>query len=282
MVNSPWLFPINMALYIPKQQFFAWEDLMTNLWTYRFYQSKIGIIGSWRVLLAAQDGSPLVNIQKTMENHHFQWENPLFLWSFSIVFLCLPELHRFSSFPSPTLFDTLKNHPIHTSLGDPLGSFGHIGAIGLGKNWVRNFPGVGKNARKTMQLSFIVPHLWQKIKVQNLESVFWCQLQILLPSFASSGERLRKISLGMVENLNSSPFLVRLWFMVCIYHNYWERWLDRKQLMGFSLTEWYQKNIRGIASFPQKNPIILGFFHGKKTLIFGYPHKKSQVVISPY
>ena len=24
---------------------------------------------------------PLVNIQKTMENHHFQWVNPLFLWS---------------------------------------------------------------------------------------------------------------------------------------------------------------------------------------------------------
>ena len=25
---------------------------------------------------------PLVNIQKTMEHHHFQWVNPLFLWSF--------------------------------------------------------------------------------------------------------------------------------------------------------------------------------------------------------
>ena len=30
---------------------------------------------------------PLVNIQKTVENHHFQWENPLFLWSFSIAML---------------------------------------------------------------------------------------------------------------------------------------------------------------------------------------------------
>ena len=28
---------------------------------------------------------PLVNIQKTMEDHHFQWVNPLFLWSFSIA-----------------------------------------------------------------------------------------------------------------------------------------------------------------------------------------------------
>jgi hypothetical protein len=29
---------------------------------------------------------PLVNIQKTMENPHFQWANPLFLWPFSIAF----------------------------------------------------------------------------------------------------------------------------------------------------------------------------------------------------
>ena len=30
---------------------------------------------------------PLVNLQKTMENHHFEWENPLFQWSFSIAML---------------------------------------------------------------------------------------------------------------------------------------------------------------------------------------------------
>ena len=28
---------------------------------------------------------PLVNVYIAMENHHFQWENPLFLWSFSIA-----------------------------------------------------------------------------------------------------------------------------------------------------------------------------------------------------
>jgi len=28
---------------------------------------------------------PLVNIPKTMENHHFQWVNPLFLWPFPIA-----------------------------------------------------------------------------------------------------------------------------------------------------------------------------------------------------
>ena len=30
---------------------------------------------------------PLVNCYITMENHHFQWENPLFLWPFSIAML---------------------------------------------------------------------------------------------------------------------------------------------------------------------------------------------------
>ena len=28
---------------------------------------------------------PLVNVYIAMENHHFQWENPLFLWPFSIA-----------------------------------------------------------------------------------------------------------------------------------------------------------------------------------------------------
>ena len=32
---------------------------------------------------------PLVNVYITMENHHFQWENPLFLWPFSIAMLVI-------------------------------------------------------------------------------------------------------------------------------------------------------------------------------------------------
>ena len=32
------------------------------------------------------DSYPLVNIQKTMENHNFEWVNQLFLWEFSIVY----------------------------------------------------------------------------------------------------------------------------------------------------------------------------------------------------
>ena len=30
---------------------------------------------------------PLVNIQKTIENHHVQWENPRTKWLFSIAIL---------------------------------------------------------------------------------------------------------------------------------------------------------------------------------------------------
>ena len=32
---------------------------------------------------------PLVNIQKTMENHHLEWENSLFLWPCSIAMLVI-------------------------------------------------------------------------------------------------------------------------------------------------------------------------------------------------
>ena len=32
---------------------------------------------------------PLVNVYITMENHHFSWENPLFLWPFSIAILTI-------------------------------------------------------------------------------------------------------------------------------------------------------------------------------------------------
>ena len=49
---------------------------------------------------------PLVNIQKTMENHHFQWENPLFLWPFSIAMLVItrgssPRSTQLVLLPSP-------------------------------------------------------------------------------------------------------------------------------------------------------------------------------------
>ena len=36
---------------------------------------------------------PLVNIQKTMENHNVSWENPLFLWPFSIAILVYQRVH---------------------------------------------------------------------------------------------------------------------------------------------------------------------------------------------
>ena len=40
-------------------------------------------------------------LRKTMENHHFSWENSLFLWPFSIVMLVYQRL-RFS--PNPSTF----------------------------------------------------------------------------------------------------------------------------------------------------------------------------------
>ena len=44
-----------------------------------------------------RDTYPLVNRQKTMENHCFQWVIPLFLWSFSIAMLNYQRVlpHRF-------------------------------------------------------------------------------------------------------------------------------------------------------------------------------------------
>ena len=55
---------------------------------------------------------PLVNCHIAMENHHFSWENPLFLWPFSIAMvvhqrvplLCLP-------FPEFDWFSRV-NHPV--------------------------------------------------------------------------------------------------------------------------------------------------------------------------
>ena len=38
---------------------------------------------------------PLVNIQKTMENHNFQWANKLFLWPFSIAMLVYQRVLHF-------------------------------------------------------------------------------------------------------------------------------------------------------------------------------------------
>jgi hypothetical protein len=40
---------------------------------------------------------PLVNLQKTMENHHFEWENPLFQWSFSIAMLVYQRVWQFAT-----------------------------------------------------------------------------------------------------------------------------------------------------------------------------------------
>jgi len=46
---------------------------------------------------------PLVNVYIAMENHHFSWENPLFLWSFSIAML---NYQRVSGIPEFCADDT--------------------------------------------------------------------------------------------------------------------------------------------------------------------------------
>ena len=43
--------------------------------------------GYWRIYVAIQK-----HIQKTMEHHHFEWENSLSLSPFSVAMLKLPEV----------------------------------------------------------------------------------------------------------------------------------------------------------------------------------------------
>ena len=42
--------------------------------------------GYWRIYVAIQTHI------KTMENHHFEWENSLSLWPFPVAMLKLPEV----------------------------------------------------------------------------------------------------------------------------------------------------------------------------------------------
>ena len=39
-------------------------------------------------------GYPLVNVYIAMENHHFQWVNPLFQWLFSIAMLVYQRVNE--------------------------------------------------------------------------------------------------------------------------------------------------------------------------------------------
>ena len=42
-------------------------------------------VNQWRDSTIFHNSYPLLNFHITMENQHFQWENPLFLWPFSIA-----------------------------------------------------------------------------------------------------------------------------------------------------------------------------------------------------
>ena len=55
----------------------------------------------------------LVNIQKTMKNHHFSWENPLFLWQFSIAMLNYQRVNDKSSQHRTTIWGSqIGGYPI--------------------------------------------------------------------------------------------------------------------------------------------------------------------------
>ena len=48
------------------------------------------------------EGYPLVNIHKTMENHHLSWVNPLFLWAIFNSYVWLPKaIHGLTCLFSP-------------------------------------------------------------------------------------------------------------------------------------------------------------------------------------
>ena len=62
---------------------------------------KWGWSQQWQAIKVAKKnkgnmGYPLVNIQKAMENHHFQWVNQLFLWPFSIAMLVYQRVYHVS------------------------------------------------------------------------------------------------------------------------------------------------------------------------------------------
>ena len=56
---------------------------------------------------------PLVNIHKTMENHHFKWENPLFLWPFSIAMLNYQRVWKWVNiyYPMEDELDSDRSYP---------------------------------------------------------------------------------------------------------------------------------------------------------------------------
>ena len=78
----------------PGVQGFDTLPYIHNISTQCVYILYTCIVRSWKRLTSnsqrwCQNSYPLVNIQKTMENHHFLWENPLFQWPFSIAMLVI-------------------------------------------------------------------------------------------------------------------------------------------------------------------------------------------------
>jgi len=67
-------------------------------------------------------------MQKTMENHHVSWENPLFLWPFSIAMLVYQRVHMHCKSVNPRI--VLWYYGIHIFDGSIINPHDHyVGMI---------------------------------------------------------------------------------------------------------------------------------------------------------
>ena len=81
----------------PRSQVFLWPHVASDIaqlpTALPRLAARYGVAGCQRTWGARKPqfpmDYPLVNIQKTMENHHFELENSLFLWPFSIAMLVI-------------------------------------------------------------------------------------------------------------------------------------------------------------------------------------------------
>ena len=79
-----------------------------------FYHERKGWTSSAFLLFSDYnvDIPGLVNVYITMENHHFSWEKPLFLWPFLIAMLNYQRINQYMI----TIFSDPLKHPISTYL----------------------------------------------------------------------------------------------------------------------------------------------------------------------
>ena len=79
--------------------------------------------------------STLWKFNITMENHHFSWENPLFLWPFSMAMLVYQRVYSHSYpmkiFPSDDVIRIKLQVPLRWLWRRPRARYGGLGAGGV-------------------------------------------------------------------------------------------------------------------------------------------------------